>query len=833
MPNDLTTKQNVLNLRADAHLGSRRSLDSKGLLSRGGGVAFVWTLSGVVLAACSTIEDFFGLDDDNGGGGGGNVLHVQRSPVQGARLYFDLDNDGDIDDDDVLAQDEVFPEGFVTDATGQARDIPEIFEGLPFKAVLDGAIDAETGAELSGTFDSIAAADGQHVIATPITDYIAQEIENNGGTPADVVAALLGNPDPDSEEVVSLLEAINDPASYVGGHSGIEGLAFFLLQEQEAGRTPTVEEVQAQVALLFNDDAAANDDTLIVVNADTDLNTADVIELPAVTISVNDSYIATIQAVSHTGAVQYRFVESDLTTPVSGGAFSINAQGVISVVEGQPLTDTTLYVAVSNGDADETEIVSVAITVVPPPILNPLPASDATATIVEGVAGASDAGTALISGITPAAALTNATWEIDEASPAGLDAIVRNFSIVEDGNTGTYTLVLNSGASLDYDAIPGGVLNLHVRVVEDGVRSNALALRIQVEEDPDEIDFGDDVDDVTGIVAEGGNLVARGRIRVENQPEGEDVTVSDPGIYGALVLGDNGASWTYTLNDALAAVDALLTGQVLIDTATIAVGDVTQNILIRINGLDEDVHFVDSTTARTATASVGVERGNPVLSEVDIFDGLTLTNAELADIEIDFAGTDTVYDLFTITDAGLLTFTGDNDDVAGFGSGITLDLAITAPTLTSATLPFALQVNVINEVDDGRAEYEVIGDVGAGQELRVRIVDDSADPDGVVGGVIFQWFRGDETNPTLLSIGDRYSVTQADIDSGDSIGVFAIYTDGSGTTYTYTDGDPATTIVAFASPVSFTAPAAADRTISLPENTLADGTVHFYCDGNF
>ena len=824
MPNDLI-KQNLLNLRAEVRLGSRQHIDSKGFFHRGGGVAFVWTLSGVVLAACSTIDEILGLDDDDGGVGGGgsssgNALHVQRSPVQGARLYFDLDNDGDIDADDVLAQDAVFPEGFVTDATGQARDIPEIFEGLPFKAVLDGAIDAETGTELSGTFDSIADADGQHTIATPITDYIANQ---QGETPADVVAALLSNPDPDSEEVARLLEAINDPASYLGDDSGIEGLAFFLATET----APTAGAVQSQAALLFNDDPAANDDTLIVVNADTNPDTANVIELPAVTIGVNDSYVATIQAVSHTGAVQYRFVESDGTTPVSGGAFSINAQGVISVVEGQPPTDTTLYVEVSNGDADETEIVSVAITLVSAPSLNALPAGDATATIMEGVAGASDAGTALISGITPAAALTNATWEIDEASPAGLSAIVSNFSIVADAtNTGTYTLVLNSGASLDYDAIPGGVLNLHVRVVEDGVRSNALALRIQIEEDPDEIDFGGDV---TGIVAEGGNLVAEGSIRVENQPESEDVTVSSPGTYGTLVLGDNGA-WTYTLNDALAAVDALLTGQVLIDTATIAVGDVTQNILIRINGLDEDVHFVDSTTsARTATASVGVERGNPVLSEVDIFAGLTLTNADLADIEIDFAETGDVYDLFTITDAGLLTFTGDNDDVAGFGSGITLDLAITAPTLTSATLPFALQVNVINLVDDGRAEYEVIGDVEAGQELGVRIVDDSADPDGVVGGVIFQWFRGDETdpNPTLLSRGDRYSVTQADIDSGDSIGVFAIYTDGSGTTYTHTDGDPATTIVVFASPVSFTAPAAADRTISLPENTLADGTVHF------
>ena len=97
-----------------------------------------------MLAACGTFEDFLGIDD---GDGGGNALHVQRSPVQGARLYFDLNNDNVIDGADETAQDALFAQGFVTDATGRAHNIPAIFQGLPFKAVLDGAIDADTGAE--------------------------------------------------------------------------------------------------------------------------------------------------------------------------------------------------------------------------------------------------------------------------------------------------------------------------------------------------------------------------------------------------------------------------------------------------------------------------------------------------------------------------------------------------------------------------------------------------------------------------------------------------------------------------------------------------------------
>ena len=150
MPNDLTAKRNLSNWRADAPTSQRQKLASSGF------TASIWTISGVVLAACSStiedIEEFLGLDD--GGDGGGNTLHVQRSPVQGARIYFDMDNDGVIDATDEAMQDAVFPQGFFTDSAGRAHNIPAVFHGLPFKAVLDGAIDADTRAELSGELRS-------------------------------------------------------------------------------------------------------------------------------------------------------------------------------------------------------------------------------------------------------------------------------------------------------------------------------------------------------------------------------------------------------------------------------------------------------------------------------------------------------------------------------------------------------------------------------------------------------------------------------------------------------------------------------------------------------
>ena len=811
MPNDLTAKRNLLNRRADAPTSQRQKLVSSGF------TASIWTISGVVLAACSStiedIEEFLGLDD--GGDGGGNALHVQRSPVQGARIYFDMDNDGMIDADDITAQDEAFPQGFVTDAAGRAHNIPAVFHGLPFKAVLDGAIDADTGTPLSGEMFSIPDANGAHRLASPITDLLVDADK----TPEEVVAELL--PNAGSAEIAQILEAINNPRNYLGGDDGVEGFAFFLATETEAMRTPTPTDpaVQAQAALLLADDPTdSNRDTLIVVNADGDDSTTDI----TVTIGAHDSYVATIQAVSHAGGVGYRFVDAD-GAPTTISDFSINAQGVISFIGENPTT-ATLHIEVSNGTPSESEIVRVEVTVADAPSLDELPAGDETATIMENVAGGSGDGTALITGITTSA--TNPSWEISEANPAGQSAIADKFGIVS-GTGDTFNLVLKAGEILNYDAIPGGVLNLHVwaEVGVDKVRSNALALRIQVEEDPDEVAFSGSF---TGIVAEDGNLVAQGTFSVENQPENEAVDVSSQGAFGELVLGDNGA-WTYTLTNTNADVDGLLTGQTLIDTATISVGGASQNIVIRIDGANEDVRFVDANDVRTAAASVGVELGNPVLADVDIFAGLTLNNANLADIEVDFAETGGNYDLFTITDAGLLTFTGTNADVAGFGSSIPLNLEITAPTLTTATLTFALQVNVINEVDDGRAEYEVTGDVDVGQTLTVSRVQGSDDPDGIVGAVSFQWFRGDEGTPafTLLGTGDTYIVTQTDIDSSESIGVFVRYTDGSGVTYTHTDGDPATTIAAFASPVSFTGPAIADRTINLDEDTRSGSTVHF------
>ena len=443
MPNDLT-KRNLLE--------SRQKLTSSGF------TASIWTLSGVVLVACGSVEDILGIDNGGGGGGGGRSLYVQKSPVQGARLYFDMNNDGVIDTsangDDRMLQDAQHPGGFVSDETGRVSNIPAELYGKAFVAVLDGAVDADNPeVPLSGELRSIPDADGQHTLASPITDFLA----NQADTVADVIARIL----PTGEDEDEFLAQILNPNSYLDGGSSVEALANVIDSQT------TESEAQTLIMDLYVEDP---NDTLEIQNTDTDSNTP-IVELAGVMISPHNLYVATIEAVSSAGVARYSFVEPDGNggyTPISSDVFAINTRGVISVIEGATPTTTTLYVAVTNGA--ETEYASVVVTVADSASVPTLEATGATsATIAENVAGAED----LITGISASAA---SKWVIREAT-----GLADKFDVVADGSN--FKLVLKSGESLDFEAIRGGDDTINVQIWAEGasgVRSNALDLSVMV-----------------------------------------------------------------------------------------------------------------------------------------------------------------------------------------------------------------------------------------------------------------------------------------------------------------------------------------------------------------
>ena len=466
MPNDLTTQRNLLNSRPESRPESR-SESQRQKLASSGFTASIWTLSGVVLVACSNVEDFLGIDD--GGGGGGRSVHVQNSPVQGARLYFDADGDGTVSMEERAAQDAQHPQGFVTNENGEATGIPGDLYGKAFVAVLDGAFDADTGTEFPANteYQSIPNAAGDHLLASPITDYVANQLAENL-MPEEVdpairaeVAELLGldpadttNADQIRMAVNALLDDVSDHTRY-DGSSGVDALARYLADPQNAN--PTTAEVVAEVDRVLGDNPAE----ALTVTSPT---------LPPVMIGEHDTYIATIEAESLVHAVSYRIV----TSPGSD-AFTVN-NGVIMVADSTRLSPgtMTLNVMVTNSDG-ASEMVSVEITVATAPELTA--PTDTTGMVVENVVGD---GTALISGIMPATGTTVTATDFVIRAPGGLS----DKFVVVAGTGDTFDLALATGESLDYEAFSdsNGEFNVEVWAVEGGVRSNALTLTVTVED---------------------------------------------------------------------------------------------------------------------------------------------------------------------------------------------------------------------------------------------------------------------------------------------------------------------------------------------------------------
>ncbi|MFO1084650.1 MAG: VCBS domain-containing protein [Reyranellaceae bacterium] len=130
-----------------------------------------------------------------------------------------------------------------------------------------------------------------------------------------------------------------------------------------------------------------------------------------------------------------------------------------------------------------------------------------------------------------------------------------------------------------------------------------------------------------GTVSEDGVLTASGTLTITDADAGQASFQAGTlaGLYGNLVLAAGGA-WTYTLNNASAAVQALNTGQSLVDAiAAHAVDGTTKTIAVTINGADEpvmpptahgDAYIVLEGKALTVAASAGVltnDEGTPPL----------------------------------------------------------------------------------------------------------------------------------------------------------------------------------------------------------------------------
>ncbi|MDO8285736.1 MAG: retention module-containing protein, partial [Rhodoferax sp.] len=195
--------------------------------------------------------------------------------------------------------------------------------------------------------------------------------------------------------------------------------------------------------------------------------------------------------------------------------------------------------------------------------------------------------------------------------------------------------------------------------------------------------------------------------------------------YGALVLNSNG-TYTYTLNNALPAVNALKTGQTLTDTYTYTItdsdGDTSSAVLtLTINGRTDgppSIAPVDGNGAATGEATVNeiglisvgntseTTTGTITVSAPDGLDritveGTTLTAAQLAAL----GTTPQVID----TGEGTLTLTGFNATTGALSYSYTLKAALVQPGVTATADSIALTVTDLGgDTNNGTLTVQIV-----------------------------------------------------------------------------------------------------------------------------
>ena len=777
MANDFTTRAESRHKRAST-----------------GFTASVWTLSGVVLVACGSVEDFLGLDDGGGRGGGnsaasGGALQVQKSPIQGARLYFyrfDANNNGMIDDTEKAAQDAQYPEGFITDATGRANNIPAELHGLPFIADLNGAIDADTGEVFpeNSYFRSIADANNEHILASPITDFIAKQMDA-GESSADVVAALLGYSPvdlmPEQQQARdNLLADILDFDSYLSVGSGVEALAVYLSEEHntEADDNAQITAVQNRVAALLVGDG---DDTLKIANQDADETNTNIVDVD-VAIGQYDKHIATITAVSHGGGINYRFVEAD---PNHAGnyraapreireSFTINQQrGIISVADSvEALEEGTITLLVEVRNRHETEIVEVEITVAAAPALHPGTNNGADITIGRIAENAVGAATG-ITGITTTA--SNPAWEIREATPTGFN-FANKFDIVS-GEGGSFNLVLKPDQSLNFEEIANGVIDLRVRAVEergeDDVRSNALEFTINV----DDVEEGPAEIIIIGHAEAGTTLEA---LHIAQDPDGVD----DAGYRYQWYNADGDIAGATRATYTIPAGTTALAGYGVRVSYTDKSGAVYSTDRHANPYKDKDA--IDVAHSSIVFDDLAPFSGN-IVEGSGVFDfGAGVSSTALSGslarlggspLGFTYALVDDYWGAFTINPYTAAIAIADGA-VFDYETQNTYNLIVKAEHESGVEAYIRGTINII-DTDEGITESIIIGHAESGATLEVLHIEE--DPNGVTGrGYRYQWYNadGDIAGATRAT----YTIPAGATDFA-SYGVRISYTDGSGAVY--------------------------------------------------
>jgi VCBS repeat-containing protein len=283
-----------------------------------------------------------------------------------------------------------------------------------------------------------------------------------------------------------------------------------------------------------------------------------------------------------------------------------------------------------------------------------------TATSGTFAASSSDSGATLTFGISEAdlgnPVLGGATFDVSKAGSFG--------TLYLNSTTGAYTFIPDSGA---INALTAPTTETFVITVSDGTLSASQTFTIAINGTNDAaiisgvatgsvIEPGDATSTATGILT---------ATDVDNPPN-TFMVVSSPSVsdagYGTFTMTADG-TWTYTLNDAHNAVQALNVGGTLTDTFTVITEDGTAHMVtISIAGTN-DAAIISGATTGSVVESDDHRCGTPTVTG-------TLTATDVDNPPDSFTAVDSPtasdagYGTFTMTADGTWTYTLNDADGA-------------------------------------------------------------------------------------------------------------------------------------------------------------------------
>ena len=236
--------------------------------------------------------------------------------------------------------------------------------------------------------------------------------------------------------------------------------------------------------------------------------------------------------------------------------------------------------------------------------------------------------------------------------------------------------------------------------------------------------------DTGGVIEDGGATEAvSGALSITDVDTGENLFTAGgaTGTYGSVIIDANG-NWTYTLDNANAAVQALPLGATLNDTVTItAIDGTTHDIIITINGTN-DAAVIGGVDIGGVTEDGGVAEtvsGTLTISDIDTGEELFTTGTSVGS-----------YGSVTIDAAGAWTYTLDNAnaDVQALPLDATMNDVVTVTAIDGTTHDITITITGTNDAaviagvdtggvteDGGVAETVsgtlTISDVDTGEEL--------------------------------------------------------------------------------------------------------------------